>query len=81
MRLRPLARSALVLIPLLLFVGRLHVQGSRNVRNTTQEVNRCLTLVRDAASRRDRKRRAVERFGAAGVETDGSLWRPARRVA
>jgi hypothetical protein len=52
MRLGPLARSALVLLPLLVCAGRLHAQRSANPQRVTQEVNRCLTVVRVAASRR-----------------------------
>jgi hypothetical protein len=84
MRLSPFTRSALVLIPLLLCAGRIHSQRNGSVQGVTQEVNRCLTIVRVAASRRrDRKgRQSVERFGAAGVATDGSsqLLPPARHL-
>jgi hypothetical protein len=52
MRLSPLTRSALVLIPLLLCANRIHAQRTANMQGTTQEVNRCLTMVRVAASRR-----------------------------
>jgi hypothetical protein len=73
-RLSPLTRSALVLIPLLLCAGRLHAQRARSPEGVTQEVNRCLTLVRVATSRRkgERDRTGVERPGAANVRTDAA---------
>ena len=83
MRLSPLTRSALVLIPLLLCAARIHSQRTGSVQGMTQEVNRCLTIVRVAASRRrDRKDRQEERFGAAGIASDGSskFLRPIRPV-
>jgi hypothetical protein len=73
MRLSPLTRSALVLIPLLLCANRIHAQRTANMQGMTQEVNRCLTIVRVAASRRrNPKSQDAERFGAAGVVTDGA---------
>ena len=41
------------------------------MQGMTQEVNRCLTLVRVASGRKrgDKERGDVERFGAAGVKT------------
>jgi hypothetical protein len=74
MRLSPLTRSALVLIPLLLCASRLHTQRAGSMQGMTQEVNRCLTLVRVAASRRgDRKSsQELERFKSAGVDTAGA---------
>ena len=73
MRLSPLTRSALVLIPLLLCAGRLHSQRAATMQGTTQEVNRCLTIVRVAASRRRNRKsddRELDRFKSAGVATD-----------
>jgi hypothetical protein len=81
MRLSPLTRSALVLIPLLLCASRLHSQrGASSMQGMTQEVNRCLTIVRVAASRRrDRKNdRELDRFKSAGVASDGAVQFPPR---
>ena len=73
MRLSPLTRSALVLIPLLLCANRIHSQRTANLQGTTQEVNRCLTMVRVAASRRRNRKDTtdLERFKSAGVAADG----------
>lgn len=51
MRFRLVVRSALVLLPLLLCATRLHAQRA-TPQGVTQEVNRCLSLVRVASSRR-----------------------------
>jgi hypothetical protein len=50
-RFRLIARSALVLLPLLMCAARLHAQRA-TPQGVTQEVNRCLSLVRVASSRR-----------------------------
>ena len=76
MRLSPLTRAALVLIPLLLCASRLHSQRKASVQGMTQEVNRCLTIVRVAASRR--RNRKEERFGAGGIATDATSQFPPR---
>ncbi len=52
MPLRVWTRSALVLLPLLVLAGRLHAQRTASPQGMTQELNRCLTIVRVAASRR-----------------------------
>lgn len=52
MRLSPMTRCALVLIPLLVCAGRLHARRSAAPEGMTQEVNRCLSVVRAATSRR-----------------------------
>lgn len=53
MRLRTLVRSAVVFIPLLLVcAGRLHAQRTAPPERMTQELNRCLTVMRVAAARR-----------------------------
>jgi hypothetical protein len=74
MRLSPLTRSALVLIPLLLCAWKIHSQRNASVQGTTQEVNRCLTIVRVAVSRRkdDKNEQEAQRFTAVGAATDGS---------
>ena len=73
MRLSPLTRSVLVVLPLLLCAGRLHATRTRTPAGLTQEVNRCLTLVRVASSRRKRDRSAddTQRFGSAGISAAG----------
>ena len=53
MRVRRFARSAVLLVPLMLVcAGRLHAHGGTSPAGMTQELNRCLTLIRAAASRR-----------------------------
>ena len=52
MRLRTVARYSLILLPLLVCAGRIHANRARNPQGTTQDVNRYLTAVRVAASRR-----------------------------
>jgi hypothetical protein len=59
--LKVITRCALVLLPLLLCAGRLQAQRSRAPQNVTQEVNRCLAMVRVAASRRRTERRGSVR--------------------
>jgi hypothetical protein len=81
MRLSPLTRSALVLIPLLLCASRIHSQRAASMQGMTQEVNRCLTLVRVAASRRreGKSNQDLDRFKSAGVASDGAFLPPHRR--
>ena len=53
MRLGRLLGSAIVFVPLLLIcAGRLNAQRNATPQGMTQEVNRCLTVMRVAASRR-----------------------------
>jgi hypothetical protein len=53
MRLGRLLGSAIVFVPLLLIcAGRLNAQRGSTPQGMTQEVNRCLTVMRVAASRR-----------------------------
>ena len=61
MRLRFVTRCAFVLLPLLIFAGRLHAQRAATPGGMTQEVNRCLTIVRVAASRRKSSQEREER--------------------
>jgi hypothetical protein len=77
MRLRTLARSAIVFVPLLLIcAGRLHAHRSASPDRMTQELNRCLTLMRVAAARR--KTGAETRGGVTvAVRTDSTAaWTP-----
>jgi hypothetical protein len=55
-----ITRCALVLLPLIVCAGRLQAQRSRSPESMTQEVNRCLSMVRVAASRRRTERRGTE---------------------
>jgi hypothetical protein len=48
----PIPRSFLMLIPLVICAGRVHGHAVASPGALTQEVNRCLTLVRIAATRR-----------------------------
>ena len=48
----PVSRAFLMLIPLVICVGRVHVHAVESPGALTQEVNRCLTMVRIAATRR-----------------------------
>ncbi len=53
MRLGRLVSSAVIFVPLLLVcAGRLHAQRGGSPQGMTQEVNRCLTVMRVAAARR-----------------------------
>jgi hypothetical protein len=45
-------RTALILIPLTTSAARLHAHAVQTPLGVTQEVNRCLLIVRTAASRR-----------------------------
>jgi hypothetical protein len=55
MRIGRLVGSVLIFVPLLVVcAGRLHAQRGGTPQGVTQEVNRCLTVVRVAASRRRR---------------------------
>jgi hypothetical protein len=47
-----LPRTLLVVVPLAISAGRFHIHTVATPVAATQEVNRCLTLVRIAASRR-----------------------------
>lgn len=81
MRVGTLARSAIIFVPLLLIcVGRLHAQRSASPDGLTKEVNRCLTVMRVAASRR--RNNAPQGRGPVAVRTDTSGgWAPSNRAA
>jgi hypothetical protein len=72
MRLRTLARSSLVFVPLLLIcAARVHAHRTAAPDRMTQELNRCLTVMRIAASRR--KTATEIRGGAAlAAKTDSA---------
>jgi hypothetical protein len=76
MRFGTLARSALIFVPLLLVcVGRLHAQRAAAPDRLTQEVNRCLTVIRVAAARRRSTGESPLRDRT--VRTDGTAaWTP-----
>ncbi|PYR88114.1 MAG: hypothetical protein DMF84_29445 [Acidobacteria bacterium] len=48
----PIPRAFLMIIPLVICVSRVHGHGVATPGALTQEVNRCLTMVRIAATRR-----------------------------
>lgn len=76
MRFGTLARSAVVLLPLLVVcAARLHAQRTAAPDRMTQEVNRCLTVMRVAAARR--KSTSDSRVAAPSARTDGApSWAP-----
>ena len=49
---RSVSRFILICVPLAICAARLHSQGAGSPSVVTQDVNRCLTVVRLAASRR-----------------------------
>jgi len=49
---RSVSRFILICVPLAICAARLHSQGAGSTSVVTQDVNRCLTVVRLAASRR-----------------------------
>jgi hypothetical protein len=62
---RSVSRFILICVPLAIFAARLHSRGAGSPVGVTQDVNRCLAVVRAASSRRgggERERHAhVER--------------------
>jgi hypothetical protein len=78
--LRPLARSAVLLVPLLVVCGaRLHAQRSATPERLPQELNRCLTLIRVAAARRRPSDDVASRLALAVRSDGGPSWLPRRR--
>lgn len=76
MRLRTLGWSALIVVPLLVCAGHLHGKRAASAE-TVREVNRCLSLVRIATSRRRRNAdEQRERHGAAGRRLGGASRSP-----
>jgi hypothetical protein len=73
----PVPRAFLILIPLVICASRVHGHAAATPGAVTQEVNRCLTMVRIAATRRSPGKQLVPR-GATRVA--GFSWEP-RRVA
>jgi hypothetical protein len=51
-RRHPLVRAMLMLLPLVTSTARLHAHSADTPIAVTQELNRCLTMVRIAATRR-----------------------------
>ena len=62
-RRHPLLRVMLMLLPLMASTARLHAHNADTPIALTQELNRCLTMVRIAATRRP---------AAQGVKTGGA---------
>jgi hypothetical protein len=78
MRLGVLARSAVIFVPLLIIcASRVHAQRAAGPAGMSKEVNRCLIVMRTAASRRKTNReRDIEERLAVCVRTDASpAWR------
>jgi hypothetical protein len=79
MRLGRLLGSAIVFVPLLLIcASRVHAQRGANPNGMTQEVNRCLTVMRVAASRRktDESGRREKLGSRVGSDAAGAFGRP-----
>ena len=62
-----------MIIPLVICFGRLHVHAVEGPGAVTQEVNRCLTMVRIAATRRSPTKVAVRQTPRVGYS-----WEPRR---
>ncbi len=60
-RRHPLLRVMLMLMPLMASTARLHAHNADTPIAVTQELNRCLTMVRIAATRRPAASRSNER--------------------
>jgi hypothetical protein len=58
-RISPIGRAALTLMLLLTSASRVHAHTTDAPDAVTQEVNRCLNLVRVAASRRHQQTKSV----------------------
>jgi hypothetical protein len=69
----PIPRAFLILIPLVICVSRVHGHAVPNPGALTQEVNRCLTMVRIAATRRSPTKVATRCAARAGYS-----WQPRR---
>jgi hypothetical protein len=69
----PVSRAFLMIIPLVICVGRLHVHAVESPGAVTQEVNRCLTMVRIAATRRSPTKVATRYIARLGYS-----WEPRR---
>ena len=75
MRLGRLARYGIPLVPLVVCAARIHAARSGAPQGMTQEINRCLTLVRATASRRrqEHDRKLEQQLSSA---TEGPLAQP-----
>jgi hypothetical protein len=84
MRLGRLLGSAIVFVPLLLIcAGRLNAQRGATPQGMTQEVNRCLTVMRVAASRRkngEDGRRQEKRRASLSSDSAQAFGRPSASV-
>jgi hypothetical protein len=69
----PIPRAFLMIIPLVICVSRLHVHAVETPGAVTQEVNRCLTMVRIAATRRSPTKVATRYTSRVGYS-----WEPRR---
>ena len=69
----PIPRAFLMIIPLLICASRVHGHAVATPGALTQEVNRCLTMVRIAATRRSPTKVAARCVRAAGYS-----WEPRR---
>jgi hypothetical protein len=69
----PIPRAFLMFIPLVICVGRVHGHAVANPGALTQEVNRCLTMVRIAATRRSPTKVVMRSAAHAGYS-----WQPRR---
>jgi hypothetical protein len=70
----PIPRSFLMLLPLVICVGRVHGHAVATPGAFTQEVNRCLTLVRIAATRRS----PIKVGTPSAARAAGYSWEPRR---
>lgn len=70
----PLARAVLVLLPLAVCAGRVHRHVVATPGAVTQEVNRCLTMVRIAATRRSPAKPTRQ----LAIRAAGFSWEPRR---
>ena len=69
----PIPRAFLMIIPLVICVGRVHCHAVAEPGALTQEVNRCLTMVRIAATRRSPMKVAAKYTARIGYS-----WEPRR---
>jgi hypothetical protein len=81
MRLGRLVGATVVLVPLLLVcAARLHAQRGASPHGVTQEVNRCLTVMRVASSRRRTAREREKLCSSVASDAAGAFGRPRVRA-
>ncbi len=68
---RSVSRFILICVPLAIFAARLHSRGAGSPTGVTQDVNRCLTVVRLAASKRGTDGRARSSVGRPQTQLNG----------